>query len=172
MTSEGLISVVLIWFSGLDNVSTTYTLKLLRKLAHQGRTIVCTIHQPSASLFQLFDNVYVLSKGQCVYQGATTQLVSFLSSTGFHCPTHYNPADFGKNVENYTQISTDNYWIIFFNLSKNVYSHKNNVVFLCWNTLPLVFLSLKSSDFNTLKIEQSLPLKIYTREDLFINKKC
>lgn len=80
--------------SGLDNVSTTYTLKLLRKLAHQGRTIVCTIHQPSASLFQLFDNVYVLSKGQCVYQGATTQLVSFLSSTGFHCPTHYNPADF------------------------------------------------------------------------------
>ncbi|XP_065199551.1 ATP-binding cassette subfamily G member 4 [Planococcus citri] len=80
--------------SGLDNVSTTYTLKLLRRLAHQGRTIVCTIHQPSASLFQLFDQVYVLSRGRCVYQGATDQLVSFLSSVGFHCPTHYNPADY------------------------------------------------------------------------------
>lgn len=83
-------------FSGLDNVSTLHTLKLLRRLAHQGRTIVCTIHQPSASLFQLFDSVYVLSRGQCVYQGATDQLVSFLASTGFYCPTHYNPADFGK----------------------------------------------------------------------------
>ncbi|XKL63869.1 hypothetical protein PGB90_006233 [Kerria lacca] len=80
--------------SGLDNVSTLHTLKLLRRLAHQGRTIVCTIHQPSASLFQLFDSVYVLSRGQCVYQGATDQLVSFLASTGFYCPTHYNPADF------------------------------------------------------------------------------
>ncbi len=82
--------------SGLDNVSTSYTIKLLRRLAHQGRTIVCTIHQPSASLFQLFDNVYVLSKGQCMYQGATEQMVPFLSSAGFECPTHYNPADFSK----------------------------------------------------------------------------
>lgn len=80
--------------SGLDTVTTTTTLKLLRTLAHQGRTVVCTIHQPSATMFAMFDHVYVLSAGLCVYQGATEELVSFLSSVGLHCPTHYNPADF------------------------------------------------------------------------------
>ncbi|PSN49878.1 ATP-binding cassette sub-family G member 1, partial [Blattella germanica] len=82
--------------SGLDNVTTKQVVELLRKLARQGRTIVCTIHQPSASTFALFDNVYFVSKGRCVYQGTTQELLPFLSSVGLHCPTHYNPADFGK----------------------------------------------------------------------------
>lgn len=69
---------------------------MLQTLAHQGRTIVCTIHQPSASIFKMFDNVYVLASGRCVYQGSTEELVPFLSSVGVECPLHYNPADFGK----------------------------------------------------------------------------
>ncbi|RZF45328.1 hypothetical protein LSTR_LSTR010415 [Laodelphax striatellus] len=98
--------------SGLDNVSTSYTLRLLRTLAHQGRTIVCTIHQPSASLFQMFDHVYVLASGLCVYQGVTGELVPFLSSVGLHCPRHYNPADFviemtdGEDEDNIKRLST------------------------------------------------------------------
>jgi ABC-type multidrug transport system ATPase subunit len=69
---------------------------LLKVLARQGRSIICTIHQPTASHFQLFDQVYVLAKGQCVYQGASQQLVPFMSSVGLHCPKHYNPADYGE----------------------------------------------------------------------------
>lgn len=69
---------------------------MLKLLARQGRTIICTIHQPTASHFQLFDQVYVLAKGQCVFQGASQQLVPFMSSVGLHCPKHYNPADYGK----------------------------------------------------------------------------
>ncbi|PNF37623.1 ATP-binding cassette sub-family G member 1 [Cryptotermes secundus] len=80
--------------SGLDDVTARQVLQLLRTLARQGRTIVCTIHQPSASLFQLFDHAYIVSQGLCVYQGTTHELVPFLSSAGFSCPTHYNPADF------------------------------------------------------------------------------
>ncbi|XP_046660495.1 ATP-binding cassette subfamily G member 4 [Homalodisca vitripennis] len=102
--------------SGLDNVTTSHTLRLLRTLAHQGRTIVCTIHQPSASLFQLFDHVYVLAAGLCVYQGPTRELVPFLSAAGLRCPTYYNPADFiiemtdGEEEDNIIKLSqaTDN----------------------------------------------------------------
>lgn len=81
--------------SGLDNVSTSNLLKLLRCLAHQGRTIVCTIHQPSASLFTLFDNVYVMAAGLCVYQGAPQEMLPFIqSAANLSCPTYYNPADY------------------------------------------------------------------------------
>ncbi|KAI5642773.1 ABC-2 type transporter domain-containing protein [Phthorimaea operculella] len=79
---------------GLDVVSIRQLVVLLRLLSRQGRTIICTIHQPSASLFALFDRVYVLARGMCCYQGAAPLLVPFLTEVGHVCPTTHNPADF------------------------------------------------------------------------------
>lgn len=69
-------------------------MKLLKTLAQQGRTIVCTIHQPSASLFQLFDQVYILAGGNCLYQGTTEKLITYLKDVNIPCPVFHNPADF------------------------------------------------------------------------------
>lgn len=80
--------------TGLDDMSSSQCISLLKSLAEGGRTVVCSIHTPSAKLFALFDNVYIVAEGQCVFQGLGADIVPFLATLGLHCPKHYNPADF------------------------------------------------------------------------------
>nr|CAD7196648.1 unnamed protein product [Timema douglasi] len=79
---------------GLDDLSSSQCIVLLKKLAEGGRTVICSIHTPSARMFAQFDHVYIVSSGQCVFQGQGSDMVPFLSSLGLPCPKHYNPADF------------------------------------------------------------------------------
>ena len=56
--------------SGLDSQSSAAILSLLRRLAGGGLGILCTIHQPSAILFQEFDRVLLMAGGgRTVYFG-------------------------------------------------------------------------------------------------------
>ncbi|CAG9798107.1 unnamed protein product [Chironomus riparius] len=86
--------------TGLDSSSSTYTIRLLHNLAREGRTIVCTIHQPSATIYEMFDLVYVLAEGYCIYQGSHSNTVPYLASQGFQCPQFHNPADYLLEVAN------------------------------------------------------------------------
>jgi ABC-type multidrug transport system ATPase subunit/ABC-type multidrug transport system permease subunit len=49
--------------SGLDAHSAKLIMDGVRKVADSGRTIVCTIHQPSSDVFFLFDHLLLLKRG-------------------------------------------------------------------------------------------------------------
>jgi len=49
--------------SGLDARSAKLIMDGVRKVADSGRTIVCTIHQPSTEVFLLFDSLLLLKRG-------------------------------------------------------------------------------------------------------------
>lgn len=69
---------------------------LLKEIAATGRTVVCTIHQPSAMIFEMFDHLYAVAEGRCIYQGSIKGLVPYLGEAGLHCPSYHNPADYCK----------------------------------------------------------------------------
>ncbi|KAH8307859.1 hypothetical protein KR059_001045 [Drosophila kikkawai] len=80
--------------TGLDSSSCSSCVALLKKLASQGHTIVCTIHQPSALIFEMFDKLYTVVDGNCMYQGPVRELVPFLADQQLVCPSYHNPADY------------------------------------------------------------------------------
>ena len=79
--------------SGLDSFMAASVVEMLRTLASQGRTVICTIHQPSSQITELFDKVLLMAEGKTAYLGDMDNANSFLAGCGFPCPMNYNPAD-------------------------------------------------------------------------------
>jgi ABC-type multidrug transport system ATPase subunit len=49
----------------------------MKNLAKQGKTIICTIHQPSSEIFILFDKLYLLAEGRLAYSGPLNAALPF-----------------------------------------------------------------------------------------------
>jgi len=84
--------------TGLDAFNSLAVMKTLQKLASRGRTIICTIHQPRSTIFELFDRLLILSLGRPVYFGQASQAVNYFAQLGAHCRQFINPADFVLDV--------------------------------------------------------------------------
>nr|WDA53443.1 abc transporter g family member 11 [Erycina pusilla] len=79
--------------SGLDSASAFFVTQTLRGLSRDGRTVIASIHQPSSEVFELFDQLYLLSGGKTVYFGKASKAYEFFSEAGFPCPSLRNPSD-------------------------------------------------------------------------------
>ncbi|KAF3442679.1 hypothetical protein FNV43_RR16596 [Rhamnella rubrinervis] len=55
--------------SSLDSASAFFVIWALRNIAHDGKIVICSIHQPSSDVFNFFDDLVLLSGGETVYFG-------------------------------------------------------------------------------------------------------
>ncbi|KAI9001767.1 P-loop containing nucleoside triphosphate hydrolase protein [Hyaloraphidium curvatum] len=98
--------------TGLDSSTATSVMKLLKRLARSGRTIIASIHQPKYAIWTEFDELVLLSNGRVVYAGAANPdkaakaanesgdggLLAYFNQLGFHCETFNSPPDFALDV--------------------------------------------------------------------------
>lgn len=105
--------------TGLDSSIANQCISLLKKLANDGRTIVCTIHQPSGLATEMFDALYAIADGKCIYSGGTRNLVPFLAQLDLKCPEIYNPVDY------LMEIATDDYGEQNHRLTEKINNGKN-----------------------------------------------
>lgn len=87
--------ILLCHVPGIDS-SVSYTvLKQLQTLSQRsGIAILCTIHQPSYKILELFDQLFILSRrGRAIYVGKPSFLRHHLLRYSLPCPDGHNPAD-------------------------------------------------------------------------------
>ncbi|KAI8371221.1 ABC-2 type transporter-domain-containing protein [Choanephora cucurbitarum] len=86
--------------SGLDAQSSYNIIRFIRKLADAGWPVLCTIHQPSAILFEHFDHLLLLVRGgKTAYYGeigkdSQVMINYFESNGGPKCSPDANPAEY------------------------------------------------------------------------------
>ena len=83
--------------SDLDSFTAETVMEALAHLTRNSRhtTIICSIHQPRADVFAMFDSVLLLTRGgRTAYCGRTDGIVAYFSDMGFVCPSDSNPADY------------------------------------------------------------------------------
>lgn len=89
--------------SGLDSNTAWSICTLLRKLADNGQAILCTIHQPSGTLFEMFDRLLFLQHGRSIYFGEigpqSRTLIDYFEKKNIRrCEVEENPADWLLDV--------------------------------------------------------------------------
>ncbi|XVE91137.1 hypothetical protein DITRI_Ditri20bG0130600 [Diplodiscus trichospermus] len=95
--------------TGLDSSTTFHICKFMRQMVHvMDVTMVISLLQPAPEIYDLFDDIILLSEGQIVYQGPTENVLQFFEYMGFKCPERKGIADFLQEV--ISKKDQEQYW--------------------------------------------------------------
>uniref|UniRef100_A0A8R1DL26 ABC transporter domain-containing protein n=1 Tax=Caenorhabditis japonica TaxID=281687 RepID=A0A8R1DL26_CAEJA len=93
--------------SGLDSFMSHQVIKALRQLTNEGKTIVCTIHQPSTSVYLMADQLILLSQGHVAYAGPAKEVDAFFGRCGYPCPKFVSAPDHFMRVISHKSHETE-----------------------------------------------------------------
>lgn len=82
--------------SGLDSFQATQVVQLLKKIAiEKNIAVVCSIHQPRSSIWNVFDDILLMGPGgHIIFHGPRIEVLPYFASIGYVCPADTNPAEF------------------------------------------------------------------------------
>ncbi|ENN81632.1 hypothetical protein YQE_01995, partial [Dendroctonus ponderosae] len=80
--------------TGLDSYSAQKIVSIMSRMSTNGKTILCTIHQPSSAIFGMFTQLILVADGRIAYMGRRATAIEFFEDLGYVCPSSYSPADF------------------------------------------------------------------------------
>nr|GMD50797.1 ABC transporter G family member 6-like [Ipomoea batatas] len=84
--------------SGLDSTSAFLVVRVLKRIAQSGSTVIMSIHQPSYRILRLLDRLIILSHGQTVYGGPPENLSEFFADFGHPIPDNENRTEFALDL--------------------------------------------------------------------------
>mmetsp|Transcript_2659 Transcript_2659/g.3539 ORF Transcript_2659/g.3539 Transcript_2659/m.3539 type:complete len:490 (+) Transcript_2659:539-2008(+) len=84
--------------SGLDSFSAVNLIKVLKRVANAGSSVLFTIHQPSSDVYNAFDSLILLNHGKVMASGEADMIPGFFEERGYSVPALFNPADWIMDV--------------------------------------------------------------------------
>lgn len=84
--------------SGLDSFQALSVMEAMKDMTANGRLVVTVIHQPRSSIFNMFDDLLLLSEGRTMYFGQCSEAINHFERHGYQCPKLFNPADYFLDV--------------------------------------------------------------------------
>lgn len=94
--------------TGLDSFTATSVMESLGDLARkENRTVISTIHQPNTDIFDMFDRLVLLARGEIIYFSKADCAVDYFSNLGYTCPDTSNPCDYFMSMMSKESIELD-----------------------------------------------------------------
>ncbi|NXB03820.1 ABCG5 protein, partial [Cnemophilus loriae] len=115
--------------TGLDCLTANQLVFLLSELAHRGRIVILTIHQPRSELFKLFDKIAIMSFGEMVFCGNPLEMITFFSDCGYSCPEQSNPFDFYVDLTSVDTQSKEHELETYSRVQEFVSAYRNSEIF-------------------------------------------
>ncbi|KAG0466701.1 hypothetical protein HPP92_018281 [Vanilla planifolia] len=95
--------------TGLDSSTAFQIVTCLQQLAQISEaTILVSLLQPTPEIYDLFDDIILISEGKIVYHGPRTEILEFFEECGFKCPERKGVGDFLQEI--LTKKDQEQYW--------------------------------------------------------------
>jgi len=80
--------------TGLGPLEAKSVIRSLQSVAKQGRTVLCSVHDPLSEMWKDFDDIILLSEGRLVFCGTREEALDHFALRGMEAPKGYNRAEY------------------------------------------------------------------------------